>query len=53
MLFENDYYWLHSNIDEQFWIIPESELFTRKLISTKEETIYNNIDKERIIQLFE
>jgi hypothetical protein len=35
---ENDYYWIHSHIDNRFWIIPENELFNRGYISKKDET---------------
>ena len=34
---ENDYYWLHSSIDERFWIIPEQVLFERGLIASENE----------------
>ena len=30
---ENDYYWIHSSIDDRFWIIPEIELYNRGYIS--------------------
>lgn len=30
---ENQYYWIHSHIDNRFWIIPEIELFNRGYIS--------------------
>jgi len=77
---ENDYYWFHSCMDDRFWIVPESVLYDRKLISDEEETKcrkvvfipynesndyrssewirqyeynYNQIDKDKIIKLFE
>lgn len=31
---ENDYYWLHSSIDERFWIIPEIILYEKGYITT-------------------
>ena len=34
---ENDYYWLHSSIDNRFWIIPEQVLFEKKYIANKGE----------------
>lgn len=34
---ENDYYWLHSDIDDRFWIIPESILYEKEFISNKNE----------------
>jgi hypothetical protein len=34
---ENDYYWLHSSIDDRFWIIPELVLYDKGLISNKNE----------------
>jgi len=30
---ENDYYWLHSSIDERFWIIPEIVLYEHGIIT--------------------
>jgi hypothetical protein len=30
---ENDLYWLHSSIDNRFWVIPEKELYEREYIS--------------------
>ncbi len=30
---ENDFYWLHSSIDNRFWVIPEKELYEREYIS--------------------
>jgi hypothetical protein len=32
---ENDYYWLHSSIDERFWIIPEGVLYEHGIITAK------------------
>ena len=34
---ENDYYWLHSGIDDRFWIIPEQTLYEKGFISNKDE----------------
>lgn len=34
---DNDYYWLHSGIDNRFWIIPEIILFEKGYISDKDE----------------
>lgn len=34
---ENDYYWLHSSIDDRFWIIPELVLYDKGFISNKNE----------------
>jgi hypothetical protein len=34
---ENDYYWLHSSIDERFWIIPEQILYENGYISKNDE----------------
>jgi hypothetical protein len=33
---ENDYYWLHSSIDERFWIIPENVLYEKGLITAND-----------------
>lgn len=38
---DNDYYWLHSGIDNRFWIIPEMKLFEKKYISDKGEIKIN------------
>jgi hypothetical protein len=35
---ENDFYWLHSSIDNRFWIIPEQILYEKGYLSKKEET---------------
>jgi len=35
---ENDYYWLHSSIDERFWIIPERVLYEKGYLSDRDET---------------
>jgi hypothetical protein len=35
---ENDYYWLHSSINDIFWIIPENILYNQNFISGKNET---------------
>lgn len=35
---ENKYYWLHSSIDERFWIIPEQILYEKGYISNINET---------------
>jgi hypothetical protein len=34
---ENDYYWVHSSIDDRFWIIPEQILHDRGYIADKDE----------------
>jgi len=34
---ENDYYWLHSSIDDRFWIIPEQVIYEKGYISNKNE----------------
>jgi hypothetical protein len=34
---ENDYYWIHSNIDDRFWIIPEKALYDKGYISNANE----------------
>ena len=34
---ENDYYWLHSSIDDRFWIIPEQILYENGYISKNDE----------------
>ena len=33
---ENDYYWLHSSVDERFWIIPEGVLYEHGMITAKD-----------------
>jgi hypothetical protein len=35
---ENDFYWLHSSIDNRFWIIPERVLYEKGYLCNKEET---------------
>jgi len=35
---ENDYYWLHSSIDDRFWIIPETVLYEKGYISNVSDT---------------
>jgi hypothetical protein len=35
---ENDYYWIHSDIDDRFWIIPEIVLYEKGYISKADET---------------
>lgn len=35
---ENQYYWLHSSIDNRFWIIPEGKLYDEGYISKSDET---------------
>jgi hypothetical protein len=35
---ENDFYWLHSSIDNRFWIIPERILYEKGYLCKKEET---------------
>jgi hypothetical protein len=42
---ENDYYWIHSSIDDRFWIFPEEVLYNRGYISGKDETIKNKTIK--------
>ena len=42
---ENDYYWLHSSIDDRFWIIPENILYELKYISDS-----NKISNRKIIR---
>jgi hypothetical protein len=34
---ENDYYWLHSSIDDRFWIIPEQVIYEKGFISNTNE----------------
>ena len=34
---ENDHYWIHSSIDDRFWIIPEQVLFEKGYISNINE----------------
>jgi hypothetical protein len=36
---ENEYYWIHSSIDDRFWIIPEIELYNRGYISDIDKII--------------
>jgi hypothetical protein len=36
---ENEYYWLHSSIDNRFWIIPEQILYNKGYLSKKDETM--------------
>lgn len=40
---DNDYYWLHSSIDERFWIIPEDILIEKGYITTE-----NKIGKKNL-----
>ena len=35
---ENDYYWLHSSIDNRFWIIPEQILYEKGYLCKKDDT---------------
>ena len=35
---ENKFYWLHSSIDDRFWIIPEIILYEHGYISKADET---------------
>lgn len=35
---ENHYYWLHSSIDNRFWIVPEGKLYDEGYISKSTET---------------
>lgn len=37
---ENDFYWLHSSIDNRFWVIPENELYEREYIC--DDNVTNN-----------
>ena len=43
---ENDFYWIHSSIDNRFWIIPENVLYERKYISKS-----NEIEKKKVIYI--
>lgn len=36
---ENEYYWLHSSIDNRFWIIPEQILYDKGYLSKQDDTI--------------
>lgn len=36
---DNNYYWLHSSIDNRFWIIPEQVLFEKGYISDQNEIV--------------
>lgn len=36
---ENQYYWIHSHLDNRFWIIPEVELYNRGYISDSNKTM--------------
>jgi hypothetical protein len=36
---ENDFYWLHSSIDDRFWVIPEAVMFREGYVSKEDETI--------------
>jgi hypothetical protein len=45
---ENDYYWLHSSIDNRFWIIPERVLYDKGYISNKDEIISNKSFRIRV-----
>lgn len=38
---DNDYYWLHSGIDNRFWVIPEMKLFEKGYLSDKGEIKIN------------
>ena len=40
---ENDYYWIHSSVDDRFWIIPEIELYNREYISDSHKIKANTI----------
>ncbi len=44
---ENHYYWVHSSIDDRFWIIPQIELYNRELIT--DENITKSAKSVRII----
>lgn len=56
---ENEYYWLHSSVDNRFWIIPELVLYNKGYLSKKDETMpkkmlwfksENNINKEWLVE---
>ncbi len=32
---DNDFYWIHSSIDDRFWIIPENVLINKEYINNK------------------
>jgi hypothetical protein len=36
---ENDFYWLHSSVDDRFWVIPERILYREGYISKEDETM--------------
>jgi hypothetical protein len=38
---ENDFYWFHSSIDHFFWIVPESILYERGILSRADTTLKN------------
>ncbi len=40
---ENDYYWIHSSVDDRFWIIPEIELYNREYISDSHKIKTNTV----------
>lgn len=42
---ENAYYWLHSSMDDRFWIIPEIELYRNNYISDKDKTTKRRVMK--------
>ena len=44
---ENDYYWLHSSIDDRFWIIPEKILYEKGFIANN-----NEIKNRKCLNLF-
>jgi hypothetical protein len=68
MVGENDYYWFHSSIDDRFWIIPEEVLVEKGYVTVDKQKRtdirfsgnewdnykydYNNIDKEKMIEIF-
>jgi hypothetical protein len=49
---ENDYYWFHSIISDNFWIFPQNILFEKKIISNYDENnkktqIYVKLSEEK------
>lgn len=47
---ENDFYWLHSSIDDRFWVIPEKELYEREYISDNNVIINRTIIRIPILK---
>jgi len=50
MLGENDYYWLHSQIDDRFWIIPETVLHEHGYIADVNQKINKKVLKFKTVQ---